>query len=317
MTRLRPPLSVTAHPGRRTLVALLTTLTVLLLAAPGCSRPIEPDGARLMARVKHQLDAGPRIPGTPGHAAIGEWIAAEITRLGGRLERQTFVDSTLGRPLPILNLIGHFGPAGGKRLVLAAHWDSREFADRDPDPARRGEPVPGANDGGSGVAVLLEVAEMMRKTPPAIAVDLVFFDGEDQGAGDSESYCLGARGYAARVRREEILAAFIFDMVGDCDLGIHPEVFSSQRASNLAALVVEGARATGARSFHAEPMFEVYDDHRPLLEAGIPAVDIIDFEYDAWHTTSDDLNHVSAASLTEVTRVAAWLVYRSPLVVRR
>lgn len=266
-----------------------------------------------MARVRHQVEAGPRIPGTPTHAVIGEWIGGEITRLGGRLERQIFVDTTLGRSLPLVNLIGHFGPEGGKRLVLAAHWDTRAFADRDPDSTRWNQPVPGANDGGSGVAVLLEVAEMMATTPPRVGVDLVFFDGEDQGDSGPDKFCLGSRGYAARVNPQEIRAAFVFDMVGDRNLGIHPEVVAAQRASNLAALVLEAARATGGRSFHPEPMFEIYDDHRPLLEVGIPAVDIIDFEYAAWHTTGDDLDQVSAESLAEVTRVAAWLVYRSPL----
>src|SRR5262245_13055812 len=95
-------------------------IVVLLLALGACSRTPEPDATRLLARVKHQLDAGPRFPGTPGHAAIAEWIAGEITRLGGRLERQTFVDSTLGRPLALTNLIGRFGPEGGRRLVLSA-----------------------------------------------------------------------------------------------------------------------------------------------------------------------------------------------------
>jgi Zn-dependent M28 family amino/carboxypeptidase len=259
------------------------------------------------------------VPGTPGHQEILEWIATEAARLGGRIERQSVVDTTLGRPLALTNVIARFGPTGGRRVALLAHWDTRPHADQDPDPARRDDPVPGANDGASGVAVLLEVAELMKRTPPPVGVDLVFLDGEDQGrAGVAREYCLGARAYAAEFssparRNERPIAAFVFDMVGDRDLGIYPEQQSAERAANLVALVLDAARATGASHFGSEPRFQLTDDHEPLLEAGIPAVDIIDFEYDAWHTHRDLPDQVSAASLAEVARVAAWLVYRSPL----
>ena len=280
----------------------------------GCGTEFAVDGARMQAHVVHQVEAGPRIPGTPGHAAIGGWIADELTRLGGRLERQAFTDSSLGRPLALTNLIGRFGPQTGSRIVLCAHWDSRPESDRDPDPARRSDPVPGANDGGSGVAVLLEVAELMHVRPPPVGVDLVFLDGEDQGESSrSEQFCLGSRAYAASVRPGVVRAAFLFDMVGDRDLAIHPEVNSSRRASNLVAIVNEAARSTHASHFHEEPRWELTDDHIPLLEAGIPAVDIIDFDYPAWHTHRDSPDQTSAESLAEVARVAAWLVYRSPV----
>jgi Zn-dependent M28 family amino/carboxypeptidase len=200
--------------------------------------------------------------------------------------------------------------------VLCAHWDSRERADQDPDPAYRALPVPGANDGASGVAVLLEVAELMSRRAPPRPVELVFFDGEDQGrADDPDGFCRGSRHYARTLAEggERPLAAFLFDMVGDRDLQIHPEVQSARRAANLVALVLEAARATGARHFRPEPRHFVYDDHVPLLDAGVPAVDIIDFDYPAWHTTHDLPDRTSAASLAQVSRVAAWLVYRSPL----
>ena len=275
------------------------------------------DGARALARVVHQVEAGPRIPGTPGHAKVRDWIAAELTRLGARVERQAFTDSTLATPMPLVNLIGSFGPPatpGGRRIVLCAHYDTRAWCDQDPDTARRGDPVPGANDGGSGVAVLLEVAELMAKAAPKVSVDLVFFDGEDQGRGDHpEEFSRGAAGYARRLPQPRPTAAFLFDMVGDRDLDIYPERRSSEQAANLVALVLEAARATGARGFHTTPRHRVTDDHVPLLEAGVPAIDIIDFDYPAWHTHRDLPDQVSAESLAEVARVAAWLVYQSPL----
>jgi Zn-dependent M28 family amino/carboxypeptidase len=176
--------------------------------------------------------------------------------------------------------------------------------------------VPGANDGASGVAVLLEVAELMHRRPPPLGVDLVFFDGEDQGrASEAQEFCLGSRQYAAALSAasERPVAVVLFDMVGDRELEIHPEVQSAERAANLVAIVLEAARATGAAHFRSDPSYAITDDHVPFLEAGIPAVDIIDFDYPAWHTHLDLPDRTSPQSLAEVARVAAWLVYRSPL----
>jgi acetylornithine deacetylase/succinyl-diaminopimelate desuccinylase-like protein len=305
----------------RPLVVLLLLASAGLPACGAAPRGGEVDGARALARVQRQVDAGPRIPGRPGHAAVQEWIAAELTRLGGTVERQRFTDRTLAEPLPLVNVIGHFGPratAGERLIVLAAHYDTRPWCDEDPDSSRRHEPLPGANDAGSGVAVLLEVAELLSRRPPKVAVDLVFFDGEDQGRpGHPEEYSLGARGYAARLSAPRPTAVFLFDMVGDRDLDIHPEQRSAEQAANLVAMVLAGARATSATAFKGMPRHRITDDHVPLLEAGVPAVDIIDFDYAAWHTVSDLPDQVSAQSLAEVARVAAWLVYSSPLARRR
>jgi hypothetical protein len=297
---------------------LLAGPPALALALGACGPLPDVDGARAQARVAHQVDLGPRIPGTAGHVAMQNWLTGELERLGGRVERQCFTDSTLGRPLALCNVIARFGPERGRRIALCAHYDTRPWCDRDPDPQHRDRPLPGANDGGSGVAVLLEVAELLSERAARVGVDLVFFDGEDQGRAERpEEFSLGATGYAARLpaRGSDLrpVAAFVFDMVGDRDLRIHPEVESSRRAANLVAMVLDGARATGARSFHETPMHALTDDHIPLLDAGLPAVDIIDFDYPAWHTLRDRPDQTSAESLAEVARVAAWLVYRSPL----
>jgi len=308
----------------------LLALVAALVVPAGCTARLEVDGARAQARVVTQVAAGARVPGSVAHERTLEWLDAELTRLGGRVERQVFVDSSLGRPLALTNVIARFEPAGGPGgpggtgsrragapgIVLCAHWDSRAWADQDPDPAFRGSPVPGANDGASGVAVLLEVAELMKRRPPPLPVDLVFFDGEDQGGPDQpQGFCLGASHYARQLGtlEEKPLAAFLFDMVGDRDLEIHPEVQSAERAANLVALVLDGARATGAHQFKPDPRYSITDDHIPLLEAGVPAVDIIDFDYAAWHTHLDLPDQTSPGSLAAVARVAAWIVYRSPL----
>jgi glutaminyl-peptide cyclotransferase len=277
----------------------------------------EVNGDRALARVVRQVEAGPRIPGTSGHATVRDWIAGELERLGARVERQAFTDSSLGRSLPVVNLIGHFGgrgAAGHRRIVLCAHYDTRPWCDQDPDTTRHDDPLPGANDAGSGVAVLLEVAELMARRPPPIPVDLVFFDAEDQGrATHAEEFSIGARGYAQRLGDARPTAAFLFDMVGGRDLAIHPEQRSASEAANLVEMVLQGVRATRARGFHTAPRHRVADDHDPLLDAGVPAVDIIDFDYQAWHTHRDLPDQVSATSLADVSRVAAWLVYSSPL----
>jgi peptidase M28-like protein len=279
----------------------------------GCSLPAV-DGVRALARVERQCASGPRIPGSEAHARVADWIAAELRRLGGRVERQAFVDSTLGRPVALVNIIGHFGPDGDARILFCAHWDSRPVADQDPDSSRRREPVPGANDGASGVAVLLELAEAMHQKAPAVGVDLVFFDGEDMGEADKpEEFCLGSRHYARTLEPPRPKAAFLVDMVGDRDLEIHPEMNSVERAANLVDEVLEGARRTGGAGFRTAPRHRLYDDHIPLLLGGIPAVDIIDFDYPYWHTASDTPDKVSAQSLAQVARVLVWLAYKSPL----
>jgi hypothetical protein len=296
---------------------------VLALAAGACAPESVPpvDGARALSRVERQVAFGPRIPGTPGHERTREWLVAELRRLGGEVEEQRFTDTTLGRPIELVNVIARFSARGNgapRRLMLCAHWDTRPWCDQDPDSTAWNEPCPGANDGGSGVAVLLEVAECLALRRAPVDVDLVFFDGEDMGRPQVPSeFSLGARGFARRLpplgdpRRPA--AAFLFDMVGDKDLDIRVEGTSAELASSLVALVLDGARATGAKSFHEQVGYRVTDDHIPLLEAGLPAVDIIDFEYPAWHTRGDLPDQVSAESLEEVARVAAWLVYRSPL----
>ena len=299
-------------------VLRLVPLLLPLVLGASCGESGEPDGARAVERVRTQLAFGPRVPGTEAHAAFRRWLVAELERLGAGVERQAFRDTVADTAWELENVIGRFGPATGRRIVLLAHYDSRPWCDEDPDPAKRSQPVPGANDGGSGVAVLLEVAELLHVRAPAVGVDLVFVDGEDFGRhGAPEEYCRGSRHFAKQLPPPGTpgrpVAAFVFDMVGDRDLGIWDEGNSAARATNLVELVHEAARATGSTHVHRGVRHTVVDDHIPLLEAGVPAVDLIDFDYAAWHTSADTLGNVSGESLAEISRIAAWLVYKSAL----
>ena len=291
----------------------------VLLAVASCTEPASrPDGARALERVRSQVAHGSRVSGTSGNTAVREWIAGELARLGGTVDRQAFPDTVAGVRYPLVNVIGRFGPTTGRRIALFAHFDTRPWCDQDSSTAAREQPVPGANDAGSGVAVLLEVAELLHERAPRIGVDLVFLDGEDLGRPTApDDYCRGSRGYAKRLPPagdpSRPVAGFLFDMVGDKDLGIYDEGNSALRATNLVDLIHEAARATAATHFHPSVRYTIIDDHVPLLEAGLPAIDLIDFDYPAWHTSRDLPDQVSAESLAEVSRVAAWIVYESAL----
>jgi glutaminyl-peptide cyclotransferase len=220
--------------------------------------------------------------------------------------------------MEICNIVVSAGPPGGERLWLGAHYDTRPVADEDPDPARRGEPILGANDGASGVAVLLHLIELFGAAPPPQGVDLIFFDGEDSGRpGDAWTYCLGSQ-QLARTWQDfgNPLAAgrprglVLLDMVGETDLRIPMERYSLAHAPEWTKAVFARAAALGLGAFVEEPGRAVIDDHVPFLTAGIPAVDLIDFDFPAWHTTRDTPAVCSSASLAQVGRLVVDLAYR-------
>jgi Zn-dependent M28 family amino/carboxypeptidase len=190
------------------------------------------------------------------------------------------------------------------QIILGAHYDSRLMADRDPDPKKQQEPVPGANDGASGTAVLLELGRVLPSN--AVPIWMVFFDGEDQGSIPGwEEWSLGARGFVDAFSLKP-RAVVIVDMVGDYNLNIHQEKQSNQRLVNE---IWQVARDLGyGQYFLDERKYSIMDDHVPFLETGIPAVDIIDIEYRYWHTSYDTPENVSPVSLGIVgSTLQVWL----------
>jgi glutaminyl-peptide cyclotransferase len=257
-------------------------------------------GERAYADVAAQIAFGPRTPGSEAHAQSVEWMAAELREAGWQVEIQEA--ERLGHP--IRNVIATRGE-GEEWILLGAHYDSRFVADHDADPALRQQPVPGANDGASGVAVLLELARVLPEDLES-KVTLVFFDAEDQGNIEGWDWILGSRAYAeALIELPD--AMVLLDMIGDADLQIYRESNSDEA---LTSAIWQQAAILGHEDVFIDSVkFSMLDDHVPFLELGIPAIDIIDFDYPHWHTTQDDLDAVSAESLQIVGEVIlAWLL---------
>jgi len=260
------------------------------------------DGDRALADVQTQVDFGPRIPGSEGHAKIREWMRTELESAGWQVE--VHESERMGHP--IYNIIAKRSDEDPK-IILGAHYDTRMIADHDPDPAKRDQPVPGANDGGSGVAVLLEMARTLPED--SVPTWLVFFDTEDNGRIEGWDWILGSRAFAEEVPVQPE-AVVIVDMIGDANLNIHLEKNSDVAIRTEIWAVAERLGYGG--QFVNNEKFSMLDDHTPFLEAGIPAVDLIDFDYPYWHTTEDTPDKVSAESLKAVgDTLLTWIMEKS------
>lgn len=256
------------------------------------------DGAHALADVKTQVDMGPRIVGSAGHAQIVTWLQSELESAGWQvtIQRTTLMER------PIENVIATRS-AGPAAIIVGAHYDTRMYASRDPDPAKRTQPVPGADDGASGVAVLLELARTLPKD--TVPVSLVFFDAEDNGDIPGWDWILGSRAYVASLS-DKPQAMILVDMVGSDPLSLPLE--SNSTPALRSSIWAAAAKLGYGNVFVQHTKYSVEDDHTPFLEAGIPAVDIIDLDYPYWHTTADTPEHVSAKSLQIVGDVLwTWL----------
>jgi len=247
------------------------------------------DGQRALDDVERQVAFGPRLPGSPAHAQLITWLQSELDALDWTVELQ----ETTYQDQPVKNIIARRGDDQLPWIILGAHYDSRFVTDNDPDPDKRETPVPGANDGASGVAVLLELARILPEDIDK-QVWLVFFDAEDQGRIPGWDWILGSRAFVEALSGEPD-SVVIVDMVGDADLNIYKERNSDPE------LTEEIWQAAAQRGHHEEFIpqlgYSILDDHTPFLEQGIRAIDIIDFDYPYWHTVDDTPDKVSAQSL--------------------
>ena len=274
------------------------------------------DGDVAFRLLTTQVAFGPRVPGWEGHQAQLAWMTGLLGDLADSLELQPFefVTST-GDTLPITNLLARFNLAASRRILLLTHWDTRPWSDQADDPAERDFPVPGANDGASGTAILLQLAALMALDPPPMGVDLLFVDGEDYGPGTEDMF-MGSRHFAQGLALENPWEyGVLLDLVGDADPLFPVEAYSAQNAREVVERVWQVAHDLGHGEFFPTRVGGgVTDDHIYLTAAGLPTADVIDFDYgpqnSLWHTPRDVPENTSAETLEMVGEVVTELVYR-------
>lgn len=273
------------------------------------------DSLRAYRYLKEQCDFGPRNPGSEGHKRALDYFEKHFRGLGLAVALQPFIhtDVTDGRKVALTNVIATAKGRDARHpgIILCAHWDTRPRADQENSTMLQDRPIIGANDGASGAAILMELANAFKRRPPARTVHIVLFDGEDYGrSGSLEEYFLGARHFADHLPTPRPEYAVLLDMVGDRDLSLPMERNSMGQQPDLVRRIWERARSLNLSAFRMEPGPVVFDDHMPLLAKELPAVDIIDFEYPAWHTTGDTPDKCSAHSLGVVGRLVASLAFK-------
>ena len=278
--------------------------------------------------VERQVLFGPRVPNSPEHTACGDYLAEKLASFGAKVTEQhanlIAYDNTV---LKARNIIGSYLPDAPERVLLCAHWDTRPFSDNDPDPNNHRTPVMGANDGASGVGVLLEVARQLQERAPYVGVDIIFFDAEDNGTPyfyeeeqqDENTWCLGSQYWAKNPHVTGYKARFgiLLDMVGAPDATFYKEGYSMQMAGRVVEKVWAKALEMGkGRLFINGKGGFIIDDHLPVMrELGFPCIDIIDFNPHTsgfghyWHTINDTMENIDRATLKSVGEVVLSVVY--------
>lgn len=263
------------------------------------------------AYLKHQVDFGPRVPNSEAHRKTADWLVSELTRHGATVkEQRADLKAFDGTILHARNIFGQFNPEVNNRILLLAHYDCRPWADEDPDPAKHSQPVDGANDGASGVAVLLETARQLGLANTTDkGIDILFVDAEDWGEEDNdESWAMGARYFANNpiVEGYAPKGAILLDMVGGKDAIFPVEYYSQRYAPVLVSALWSIASEAGYGGMFPRSVGSgVTDDHVELIKIGIPAVDIIEYHPEKgfnphWHTSTDNLDNIDPKTLKAV-----------------
>lgn len=264
--------------------------------------------------LEQQCEFGPRVPGTAAHLKCRDYLVETLRQYTAQVTLQPFQAKMPGadRPVTCYNIIANFNSSQTRRVLLCAHWDTRPWADRDPNPANHQKAVLGANDGASGVAVLLEIARIINIIAPKYGVDIVLFDAEDFGSyGQNDTWALGSKQFAKNVVQSyHPEFGILLDMIGDAEQQLYMERNSYQYARSIVEKIWNIAQRLNIHEFIPEVKYEVYDDHLSLLEIGIPCIDIIDFDYPYWHTISDTPDKCSPESLDNVGRVVLAALYQ-------
>jgi len=280
-------------------IIIVIVIITLILAIMSIDKPtLEFDGSRAYNDVKYQVGLGPRTMGSEAHEQIANWIISELQNLNWQVNAQETIISNQN----IKNIIAQRG-GGTPWVIIASHYDSRSIADMDPDPQNRKQPVMGANDGASTVGILLELARVLP-TKVDKQIWLVFFDDEDNGKKSGSGWDIGSEYFVSKLHGKPD-SVVVLDMLGDKDLNIYMEGNSNPR---LNTEIWNVAKELGYSQFIPTYTHDFIDDHIPFIQAGIRAVDVIDFDYPYWHTTYDTLDKVSADSLKIVgDTILKWL----------
>lgn len=298
----------------RPLSLLLALTTVAACRSDANEKGGRFDGASAMGYAKAQLDFGPRIPGTQGAKRAGDWIVAQMKTRADTVIEQTWIHTTLdGKQLPMRNILARFNPQATSRILYVTHWDTRPMSDGSDNLGERQLPVPGANDGASGVALFVALGDALKKTPPPQGVDLLFVDGEDYGQFDEKlaDVLIGSTYFAAHPPEPNYRPIFgvVWDMIGGKDLAIKKESYSVQQAPEVVDRVWAKAAELGYdKYFQSAEQGAVTDDHVPLLRAGMRVIDVIDLDYPYHHRPSDTIDKISAKSLSIVGEIAEALL---------
>jgi glutaminyl-peptide cyclotransferase len=277
---------------------------------------LEFDARRTMGYLQAICKIGPRISGSEGMKQQQELIQKHFENLGVKVEYQKFEGSQPSQPTKVemANMIISWNPEAARRVILCSHYDTRPIADQEPNPRRWHDAFLSANDGGSGVALLMELGNHMKNLKLNVGVDFVLFDGEEYVFRRDEEYFLGSKHFAAQYRKTKAknryTAAILLDMIGGKNASFPVEQNSWFKASTLVSEVWKVAADLKCTAFKGNEFskFAVEDDHIPLNRAGIPAIDIIDFDYAHWHRLTDVPENCSAESMEQVAKVlAVWL----------
>lgn len=265
---------------------------------------------------KAQVDFGPRVPGTPAAKKAGDWIINQMRARADTVIVQSFTYTTAdGKKLPLRNILARFRPELTERVLYMTHWDSRPISESATTEAEKKMPVPGANDGASGVGMFVALGDVLKKTKPNVGVDLLFTDGEDYGQfGPPEvDVLIGSKYFANHLPSPgyKPLYGVLWDMIGDKDLRIPYEMNSFQQVPEVVSRVWQTAADMGyGNIFVQESGGAVTDDHVPLLNVGLRVIDVIDLTYAPHHTPYDTMDKISPRSLAIVGDVATALVTR-------
>jgi glutaminyl-peptide cyclotransferase len=261
-----------------------------------------------------QTNFGPRNPNSTGHQQCLQFLENELKKSADKVTLQNFTHQGYNETLRLTNIFAQFKPELQQRILLLAHWDTRPRAEEDADPKKRNQPIIGANDGASGVAVLLELARLFKNNPLPIGVDILLTDGEDYGFssqdGSTDLYFLGAK-YFAKTKSAAYTPEYgiLLDMIGDKDLQLPLEQNSIRFAPQLMDVIWTTAEEVAVTNFIRVPGESISDDHLALNDVGIPTIDIIDFQYPHWHTHQDTPDKCSSESLEAVGKVLSTVIY--------